>query len=432
MRLRLAFWRQRAAVALTLMVIALLAWPVATAAAHAVLTRADPAQGAVLASSPADVTLRFVEPPDPTTSRIKVLDAAGHQVGGSSAAQIVVGDPLALQVTLAQPLPQGVYTVSWFTVSALDGHTDAGSYAFGVGVAPPTGGAGGARGGTSKWLSAIAVAGRWLLYVGLALQVGGAAASLLVFAGSPPAGGRTLLRLAWLAAAAGVFILIEQERAATGSASLLPLFQTGEGKLLGYQGLAVLACGAAVIGVELLPRRWTVALLGSVGAAVMLFHVFASHADTGTLRPLNLAAQWVHLLSVAAWIGGLAWLLLGIRAVGPAQRAVSVRRFSRLAGAALAAVVVTGVLRAVSEVGSLHALASTSYGQTLIAKVGLVLVLASLGALNRYRQVPALGRADGPAEAFEWTSRGELALGAGIFALTGLLSGLAPALTGGG
>ena len=65
-------------------------------------------------------------------------------------------------------LPDGVYTVAWRTVSAVDGHLATGSFAFGIGVAPPANGSGsGSSGATSAGPSAGAIFARWLLYLGL-------------------------------------------------------------------------------------------------------------------------------------------------------------------------------------------------------------------------------------------------------------------------
>jgi nitrogen fixation protein FixH len=92
------------------------------------------------------------------------------------------------------------------------------------------------------------------------------------------------------------------------------------------------------------------------------------------------------------WVGGLAWLLLGLRSLSGRERAAAVGRFSQLAFAAVAVLAVTGVLRAVPEVGSLGAVVSTSFGVTLLIKTGLFLVLMAIAWRNRYRLVPSVTR----------------------------------------
>ena len=92
---------------------------------------------------------------------------------------------------------------------------------------------------------------------------------------------------------------------------------------------------------------------------------------------------------------------------------------------ALVVVLVTGVTRGLVEVGSPANLFDTGYGIALLVKIGLVVVLVALGALNRFRAVPALWRGAG-VRAFTLNSRGELVVAAAVLAATALLSGLAP------
>ena len=105
------------------------------AAAHALLRASEPAAGAALGTSPSAVTLTFSEAPDIALTAIKVLDTGGteHATGPAVA---VAGKPQQAAAPIGE-LADGVYTVSWRTVSAVDGHVSAGSFVFGVGVAPP-------------------------------------------------------------------------------------------------------------------------------------------------------------------------------------------------------------------------------------------------------------------------------------------------------
>ena len=112
------------------------------------------------------------------------------------------------------------------------------------------------------------------------------------------------------------------------------------------------------------------------------------------LQPLNVFAQWVHMTAIGVWTGGLAWLLLGIRGLDRGRRAEAVFVFSRVATVTLAVVIATGVLRAIVEIQPLSNLFSTTYGQTLLIKVGLVGALVIFAAFNHYRFVPALSRTD--------------------------------------
>jgi copper transport protein len=399
--------------------------------------------------------MTFTEPPDPTLSIVKVVDSAGHPAAGVGAARPVPGQPQQLVVPITQPLAKGVYTVNWRSVSSTDGHVEYGAFAFGVGAVPAPGSV--VRVGlqnSSPWLSAASAAGRWLLYVGLALLVGGSAIVGRVFGARLPRGGLNVLRIAVGVAAVGVAAMIEAERAVVGVRSLLPLFVTHEGMLLLALGGGVVACGVAVAAVDLWPGHLPLIAVGAAAAVTVLVHVLAGHANApATLRPLNVFEQWVHMTAIGVWIGGLAWLLLGIRGRRHVERAAAVRAFSRIATVTLVVVLVTGVLRVITEIHPLSNLFHTSYGVTLLIKVALVGVVVLFAAFNHYRFVPALERhdADEPDEAaerdpatagedggeardrsgrrFVLDSRVEFVVAAAVLVATAVLTGLAPANT---
>ena len=417
----------RLCAALALAACVLLAGPVAAALAHASLVSSVPAEGSSVQESPATVVLTFGEDPDPDRSLVRILDERGRTVPGVSPVEAVPGKPLEVQVTLSSALGTGVYSVNWRSVSATDGHVDNGAFAFGVGVTPA---ADSVKTVdllyTSPWTSTFSVVGRWLLYAGLALFVGATATCLLALGGRLPAGGGLLLSVAAAMAIVGLCAMLRAELALVGAPSLLPLFETPEGKYLLALGVALAVCVGAVACVDLWPARWSLLFLGAAAAAAMLVHVLAGHADaSSSWRVVNVAVQWVHMTGIGVWVGGLAWLLLGIRGMTNTDRAAAVGAFSRVATVTLGVVLATGVARGIVEVGSLSNLVDTTYGITLLVKVGLVAVLVALGALNHFRTVPALGRGTG-VRAFTLNSRGELVVAAAVLATTALLSGLAP------
>jgi copper transport protein len=87
---------------------------------------------------------------------------------------------------------------------------------------------------------------------------------------------------------------------------------------------------------------------------------------------------------MASWVGGLVMLsTVLLRADQPAEAAQAVPVFSRLATASVAVLVVTGSYQGWRQVGSLPALAATTYGRELIVKLALVAVALSFGAAAR-------------------------------------------------
>ena len=401
------------------------------AAAHSVLESSQPAADSTVQTSPRRIVLTFSEAPDVKLSLVRLIDAQGAPVPGVSAPQPVPGDKLSMQVVPATPLVDGTYTVNYRAISAVDGHVDPGAFAFGVGQA-----AGKAVVvellHTSALADALTDVGRWLLYASLALLVGAAATSLLVYRAAPPRGGVIVLRWTWLVGAVALGCLAWGEKILVGAQTLMPLLAAREGLFLVALAVALALCLAAVVLVDLWPARWSLWLLGAAGAAAVLTHVVSGHAASpSSVWFLNILVQWIHMTAVGVWVGGLFWLLLGFRGRNRRERAAAVGVFTRVATWTLVVVLTTGLIRAVVEVGSVTALLDTRYGLTLLVKLAIVALLVGLGALNHFFWVPALRRGGSVQgeRRFSLNSSSELVVALAVLAATAVLSGLAPAGT---
>lgn len=397
----------------------------AAASAHAGLESSDPAAGELLAAPPASVMLAFTEPPDPDLSSVAMLDANGAEI---ETGPLERGSaPRSVQVTLPDDLGDGVYTVSWRVVSTADGHLTAGAFAFGVGV---TSGEVAAvpEAPSTPSPSPLAVAGKVLLYAGLAVTVGATATGLFAFGGVVPAR-RALLPLAGASAFVGAVAMTIAEADVVG-ASVGELLSSAAGRsyawLLATTAITLVAAFVASRG----SSRGPLVALGVSAAAAMLVRATSGHA--AALVPAWPAeiAQWVHFLAIGVWIGGLLPLLLLVRerrAAGAPAPVTEVARFSRMAGWALLVVVLTGIARTVGEAGGIGdvraMLTGTSYGTTLIVKVAIAFLLIGLGALNRRRSIPRLQR-DGTL--LRQVVAIELVAALGVFGLTGVLTSLDP------
>lgn len=398
-----------------------------SAAAHSLPQRSDPSAGATLATAPAAVTITFGETPDPKLSTIRVLDRAGKVVS-SGPATVVPGDGLTLSVAMS-PVGSGVYTVAWRTVSAVDGHSATGSFAFGVGTTPPPplpgsnaapGPAGTTPGASAP--SALTITGRWYLFLGLIGLLGGAAIGLLVAAPDAVVS-RRFLPLAWLVAAIGTTIVLADQVAESG-ATLSEILGTSLGSAIWERSVPLLVAGLGTIaGARRMANRAALTVTALGAASGLLADVLLSHAAAGESAATGIAVQGLHVLAVGLWLGGLAGLLLTLRGVPDERTARAARRFARLSTAGIATVAVTGLIRAIAEVGTFDRLVTTDYGHLIIAKTALLGLLATLGAVNHFRNVPAAGR----------TLRGlrrvgaiELLVGATVVLLSASLVNLAP------
>ena len=115
------------------MVLLYCVWAVSPASAHAIFVRSNPAPNADLAKSPAQVEIWFSEAVQPGLSAITVYDSAGL-VADLGDVRVDPSDPTRMTVSL-RSLADGVYTVSWKAISAIDGHFATGSFPFAVGNA---------------------------------------------------------------------------------------------------------------------------------------------------------------------------------------------------------------------------------------------------------------------------------------------------------
>lgn len=391
---------------------------------HALPQSSVPSAGSTLTTSPSEVSIVFGERPDPNLSTIKVLDTTGAPVTSGPTAP-VPGNPVQLAVPLKPNLPNGVYTVAWRTVSAVDGHLATGSFAFGIGVAPPA--AGSSSSSTTVTTSAGpsngAIVGRWLLYLGLVGLLGLAVFGALV-AHDSPASVRRILPIAWLIAAAGTGLVIGFQLNDAG-VDLGRVFQTSFGGAIVARTLPMVVAGLAIVFVWLRRGRgWlalTVVALGATGG--MIADVAYSHAAAGGDPLLDVPVQVLHVVAVGFWLGGLLGLLVNLRGEPDQTSARLAKRFSMLATAGIAIVVGTGLLRAISEVGTISNLLSTDFGHLVIAKTALLGVLAIFGAVNHFRNVPAAGRV---LSGLRRIGSAELLVGGTVLLLSASLVNLAP------
>jgi copper resistance protein D len=147
--------------------------------------------------------------------------------------------------------------------------------------------------------------------------------------------------------------------------------------------LSGLLIGIMSVAIAWLARRprtpELLALTGLViAAAVTSSHAFA-RVDN---RPLLLLLTALHHLGMAAWIGGLPYLLITLVRGGDELAARVARRFSRLAIASVLVLCVAGLTMAQRYLGGLSALYGASYGVMVAAKAILLGLLLLLGASN--------------------------------------------------
>ncbi|WP_385621432.1 copper resistance protein CopC [Streptomyces sp. P8-A8] len=390
--------------ALVGMVFGLLLGGAGPASAHAALTGSDPQDGAVVATAPKEVTLTFSEQVALGDDSIRILDPDGKRADtGAAPRDLQSGSTVKYAVSLHAGLPDGTYTVAWQAVSA-DSHPVSGAFTFSVGapskttVALPTDQAGGGLVGT---LYDIA---RYAAYAGFILLAGGSAFVLACW--QRGAGARPLQRLVvrgWMTLTVATLAMLLLRNPYTGSGKLADAFDldglkavldTKPGAAL-VSRLLLLGASALFIAVlfgayakrederEKKDLTFGLAIGGTVIAAgIAGTWALAEHASTGIQPGIAMPVDVLHLLAVAAWLGGLTALLVALYRT-PDMDATAVRRFSGIAFGSVVVLAATGIYQSWRQVGTWSALTGTGYGQLLLVKVGLVAVLIGIAWFSR-------------------------------------------------
>ncbi|MGW1347727.1 copper resistance CopC/CopD family protein [Streptomyces sp. NPDC002409] len=385
-------------------VLALLLGSAGPVSAHAALTGSDPQDGAVVATAPKEVTLTFSEQVALGDDSVRILDPDGKRADtGTAPRDLGNGSVVKYGVPLHSGLPDGTYTVAWQAVSA-DSHPVSGAFTFSVGapskttVALPTDQAGG---GVVGALYGIA---RYAAYAGFVLLAGGSAFVLACWRRG--AGARPLQRLVahgWLTLTVATLAMLLLRSPYTGSGKLADAFDldglkavldTKPGAAL-VSRLLLLGASALFVAVlfgayakrederEKKDLTFGLAIGGTVIAAgIAGTWALAEHASAGLQPGIAMPVDVLHLLAVAAWLGGLVALLVALHRT-PDIDATAVRRFSRVAFGSVLVLTATGIYQSWRQVGTWSALTGTAYGQLLLVKVGLVGALVAIAFFSR-------------------------------------------------
>lgn len=420
---------------------------------HLALSRSEPATDSRLASVPDRISLWFTARPELAFSRITLAGPSGD-----IALEPVVADTgNALRARIRGRLGAGAYTVRWQAGSA-DGHPIRGAYTFVVlpatiattvtpvtidTAAAPTHAHvteamhrddSGFR--TARWLefaALLSVLGALGFRHGVLPPLAVRGVSTADAADRARRLGLSMLALYAIGAAIRVYT---QAVAMYGADRALQ-----PGALAGLLTETVWGIGwsAGVIGAGLVAAGWAaskrsvsigtpLALTGALG--MVLSPALSGHAASSHYFIANVTIDTVHVAVAGLWMGGLAMVLFaGIPAMlrisdgNPhAATAALVSSFHPLALLCAPLTVLTGLGLSALRVGDLSALLPTTYGRTLLIKVGGAALVLAMGAYNSLRVRRAIANPDGSGTSrFRRTGAVELALGALVVAVTTFL-----------
>lgn len=387
------------------------------ALAHAALLEATPSDGDALASAPSAATLRFSEPVAPVF--VRLIDARGDTIADrgvrAAGAEITLSFPPALAA--------GGYLISYRVLSA-DSHPVGGAIAFSIGDAAATPAAPDVEPAERAWIAAK-IALQFLALSALVIAAGATLFRVLVLGGLPHM--TRMIRIAASVALLAVVLGVGVEGALIALAPGLfdaAVWRLGAATTIGaaaaatIPALLLLIAGAGAVGVA---GRFA-ALAGAIAAPVSL-------ALTGHAAAISWSAQLalaLHALAATYWLGSLAPLLRVLRTAPPERAAATTRRFSTIALAAVALLVVSGIAGALARLTSIDALTDSWYGRVILLKAAGLVLLLGLAAFNHRRLTPRIAASETARRSLIRTTRGEIALGALVIAAATALANIPP------
>jgi copper transport protein len=202
-----------------------------------------------------------------------------------------------------------------------------------------------------------------------------------------------------LAAVLGIFIQAE-----SGGGMLLSqvwwhaLLTLALSTRLGFLMFARFAMMPVLVGLLIPPAiRWKRWVGFAVCLGLLLTFSLESHAAAEPRPLVPLLVDWIHFSAVSVWTGGLFCFLGGVASLHGMREvdrnrhlALLIPRFSTAALASVGVLGVSGIYEALIRVGTFDALIHTGYGQALVIKLLLFLLLFGLGAVNLLRISPRM------------------------------------------
>ena len=204
----------------------------------------------------------------------------------------------------------------------------------------------------------------------------------------------------------------------------------------------VMSANFALAGFLACTSALAIAILASVGrtrrhldlivpsALILTATTMTSHATARLDHRLLLAVLTAaHQAAIAAWIGGLPYLLISLKRLStPGMIQELCTKFSRLAMFSVALLVAAGFGLAKVYVGSWDATYGTTYGIMVVGKIFLFGILLSLGSLNFRIVRQRLGDAESSFHLLQHFGEVEIGVGFTVILLAASLTSLAPAV----
>ena len=408
--------------------------------AHAYIKKSTPLENETVKKAPTKVTIKFDESIQPAFNSIKVFDSNGNRVDQKNG-RIDSKQPSILKTGLKKNLPNGAYRVKWKVVSS-DGHPVEGVIPFQIGDEGDSTSIHKETSGYTPKADLIVI--RWLQYISNACYVGLIFFYMLIMP-------RKLRELE----------LVDKKFRKIISASLtllflsillsLPLQATiesgfpwsevfsfsllenilnntsfGHSWLMQIAILMTLALLTSFIGLAESTKRIILWVCFCLGIALLYTKSLTSHAASQTKPLMTIAMDFLHLSAASIWIGSLIGFvaLLSLRKDAELKQdyLTMIKKFSKWGLILVLLLTFTGIYGSLLYIPTLSALVQTNYGQVLIWKISIFLLMVLLAAVN------FLKGNKGTAKGLGATLKGELFIGLMILILSVVLTNLPTAI----
>ncbi|WP_425388069.1 copper resistance CopC/CopD family protein [Ectobacillus panaciterrae] len=414
------------------------------ASAHAYIIKATPMENEILAKAPSVISIEFDEEIQSSGfDSLIVIDASGKRVDLKNT-HINKKKPKIIETGVQKNIPKGTYSIQWKVISA-DGHPVQGVIPFSIGT--PGKDSSTLQAKTTGYIpKADMIIERVLLYTSFALYIGVIFFNLIIYRANHNQSTKVQSRnklILWLSLLGiTVSLLFSLPLQATINADV-PWSQAFSPSLL-KETLELPAFGHVwiiqMVLVSILAlttylaikrgefssfKAWGVQIIIILG--LLVTKALTGHASGSKYKEIAVFMDFLHLLSASLWVGGIAAIVFILPAGDTSKENDkrdwslywdAIRRFSPWAMAAAAVIFFTGIVASTLFVPTINSLFHTGYGQTLLAKIVLFVVMIVLGAVHfvksKIRRSKGLGVTAGV----------ELSVGIIVMAIAAILTNL--------
>jgi copper transport protein len=387
---------------------------------------------------PANITIIFSERPDPKVSYIHVTDSEGNRIDDGELKITGENERQATVFLDKNKVHDGVYSISWLTLSKDDGHISKGTYVVGVGAMTDLTQTSENIVEHQETLTPIIAITKTPIIISQVCILGFVICDLMIWRGILRTESRNaihkltlsrfrkaiILSACAITAAATILLFVQAYDVTENGADYFNnlgslLYQTSSGAVW----IARILCSAVMLLVIYIYSRLTnsdaksneltgivnrkktvlISLLLVATIASIATNSMVSHSASIQSAPqVAIILDFIHFSAVSIWVGGLVYLSyvffpnitrISSNIAGKAQQIVAqpdsmtlltLSRFSTVASVSLGVIGITGLYLSWIHINSIEDLLYSDYGKLLIIKLSIASPVLLLGAYHQF------------------------------------------------